>query len=216
MKAAYRLLFVTSLLSTGSASATCWDETSVEYGIPANVLKAIAKVESNFNAKAVRKPFVAGNKDGSYDVGLVQINSSHFAKLEREFGITERHLYDGCTNLKVGAWILADNIRRLGWNWNAIGAYNAGCARISKELCTKLRLTYANKVYAALQKLDSGAVVATLSSPRQSSYGNPGAALQYADTSMSIQSTPPVFVSIDLLSANRGSAAQVSYFGDAL
>mgnify|MGYP001194436883 CR=1 FL=1 len=216
MKAAYRLLFATSLLSAGSASATCWDEASVEYGIPANVLKAIAKVESNFNPKAVRKPYVAGNKDGSYDIGLVQINSSHFPKLEREFGITENQLYDGCTNLKVGAWILADNVRRLGWNWNAIGAYNAGCARITKELCTKLRLTYANKVYAALQRLDSGAVVATLSSPRQSSYGNPGAPLHYADAGLSVSSRAPVFVSIDLLSANRGTAAQVSYFSDAL
>jgi len=216
MKVAYRLLFVGSLLGASSASATCWDEAAVEYGIPANVLKAIAKVEGNFNPKAVRKPFIAGNKDGSYDVGLVQINSSHFSRLEREFGISEKHLYDGCTNLKVGAWILADNIRRLGWNWNAIGAYNAGCARISKELCTKLRLTYANKVYAALQKLDSGAIVTTLASPAQTSYGNPDTPLHYADARTSIQSRQPVFVSIDLLSASRGTAAQVSYFGDAL
>ena len=196
--------------------ATCWDEASTEYGIPANVLKAIAKVESNFNPKAVRKPFIAGNKDGSYDIGLVQINSSHFARLERELGITEQHLYDGCTNLKVGASILADNVRRLGWNWNAIGAYNAGCARISKELCTKLRLTYANKVHAALRKLDSGAIVATLPPPNQSSYGNPGAPLQYADARTSIQNRQPVFVSIDLLSSGRGAVSQVSYFGDAL
>lgn len=199
--------------------AACWDEAATQYGIPANVLKAIAKVESNLNPKAVRKPFIAGNKDGSYDVGLVQINSSHFPRLKREFGINEADLYEPCTNLKVGAWILADNVSRLGWNWNAIGAYNAGCARISKELCSKLRLTYANKVYTALKKIDSGALVATLSSPTLTAYGNPGQAPQYAQASgyeISQYRRQSVLVSIDLLSPGKTALAQTHYYGDAL
>lgn len=151
MKQRLPLFLTTFLICASPAKATCWDEASAQHGIPSDVLKAIAKVESNFNASAIRRPFKAGNKDGSYDVGLVQINSSHFPMLKSRFGISEQDLYDPCTNLKVGAWILSDNVRRLGWNWNAIGAYNAGCRKLSAERCNELRSVYANKVYAALQ-----------------------------------------------------------------
>ena len=151
MKQRLPLLLTSFLICTSPARATCWDEASAQHGIPPDVLKAIAKVESNFNPNAVRRPFKAGNSDGSYDVGLVQINSGHFPMLRSKFGISERDLYDPCTNLKVGAWILADNVRRLGWNWNAIGAYNAGCRNLSAGRCNVLRSAYANKVYSALQ-----------------------------------------------------------------
>jgi hypothetical protein len=34
-------------------------------------------------------------------------------------------LGDPCTNVKVGAWILSDCIRKHGYTWEAVGAYNA-------------------------------------------------------------------------------------------
>jgi soluble lytic murein transglycosylase-like protein len=42
-------------------------------------LYAIAKVESGMNPHAV-----GWNHDGTRDVGLMQINSSHFSELERQ------------------------------------------------------------------------------------------------------------------------------------
>ena len=41
------------------------------------------------------------------------------------FGIGRDQLFDPCINTYVGAWILAQNISRLGYGWDAIGAYNA-------------------------------------------------------------------------------------------
>ena len=38
-----------------SASAMCWEEASTDYGIPVEVLKAVAKTESGFNPKALNK-----------------------------------------------------------------------------------------------------------------------------------------------------------------
>ena len=111
----------------------CWEEAAVRYGVNEHLLYAIAKTESSLNPKAINR-----NKNGSYDVGLMQINSSWFPTL-RKFGIEEEDLYDPCTSIHVGAWILSDNMRRLGNSWNAVGAYNT-----SKP---DLRVKYAYKVY---------------------------------------------------------------------
>jgi len=127
------------------AQAFCWDAASQLYGIPVDVLKAVAKTESNFNAKASNQ-----NKNGSKDAGLMQINSSWLPKL-KQYGITEKSLEDPCMNLKVGAWILINNAREHGWNWTAIGAYNVGCAKLSEKECAARRSRYAWKVHQALQ-----------------------------------------------------------------
>jgi len=54
----------------------------------------------------------------------MQINSSWLPKL-RKYGIGVNELFDPCTSIQVGAWILAQNIQRLGHSWEAVGAYNS-------------------------------------------------------------------------------------------
>lgn len=129
------------------ANATCWEAASQSYGIPVEVLKAVAKTESGFNPEARNK-----NTNGTYDIGMMQINSAWLPKLET-YGVTETALQDACTNLKVGAWILSNNAQKLGWNWNAIGAYNVGCAKLDKAECDRRRNSYAWKIHAAMSKV---------------------------------------------------------------
>lgn len=151
MHNATKTLFLIALAGLASAApieanAACWEAASDSYGIPVNVLKAVAKTESGFNANAVNR-----NKDGTYDIGFMQINSSWLPKLEK-YGITEESLKDACTNVKVGAWILSNNAKKLGWNWNAIGAYNVGCAKLDAAECDRRRNQYAWKIHTALNK----------------------------------------------------------------
>jgi soluble lytic murein transglycosylase-like protein len=101
-------------------------------------LKAISRVESAGRPRAINR-----NRDGSVDIGHMQINSRWLPVLRRH-GIDDRKLFDACTNTHVGAWILARNIRRMGYDWMAVGAYNARSP--SK------RMAYARKVAAALQR----------------------------------------------------------------
>jgi soluble lytic murein transglycosylase-like protein len=115
----------------------CWQEVGERYGISPYLLYAMAKTESGLNPNAVNRR----NANGSMDVGLMQINSAWFPRL-KALGIEESQLYDACTNLEVGAWILAQNMRRLGRSWGAVGAYNAASA--------DKRLGYARKVYRNL------------------------------------------------------------------
>jgi len=99
--------------------AACFEEAASRYQVPVTLLKAISRVESAGNPNALNR-----NKDGSFDIGHMQINSRWLPKLSH-FGISRERLWDPCTNTLVGAWILAQNIHRIGYSWNAIGAYNA-------------------------------------------------------------------------------------------
>jgi len=108
-----------TLIFISSHACACWEEAAQRYGVNVYLLYAIAKTESNLNPSAINR-----NKNGSYDVGLMQINSSWFPIL-RKYGINEEQLYQPCVSIHVGAWILAQNVRSLGYSWEAVGAYNA-------------------------------------------------------------------------------------------
>ncbi|MCE2723842.1 MAG: lytic transglycosylase domain-containing protein [Betaproteobacteria bacterium] len=132
-------LFVAATASA-NAVTTCWESSGERYNVAPALLYAIAKTESGLNPRAINK----SNANGSEDVGLMQINSLHFPVLAKH-GITREHLFDPCTSIEVGAWILAQNAKQLGYNWNAVGAYNASSP--------DKRLVYAQKVYKSLMVL---------------------------------------------------------------
>lgn len=99
------------------ADELCFQEAGVEYSINPRILKAIAKVESNFNPRAVN-----WNKNGTYDFGVMQINSSWYYTLGKEWWMT---LGDPCSNIKGGAKILSGCMKKYGYSWEAIGCYNS-------------------------------------------------------------------------------------------
>lgn len=116
------LLFFLMLASCTLAFADeskCFRQASAHYGVPEDLLRAISHVESHGNTSARNT-----NKNGSTDYGHMQINSYWLPTLARH-GITESELMNACTNTYVGAWILAGNISRMGYRWEAVGAYNS-------------------------------------------------------------------------------------------
>lgn len=100
-----------------TAHAFCFNEAGQEYGINPQILRAIAKVESNFNPAAVNV-----NSNGTYDFGLMQINSSWASVLGKERWQAQG---DACYNTKTGAWILSMCMKKYGYTWKAIGCYNS-------------------------------------------------------------------------------------------
>lgn len=98
----------------------CFSRSAERYSLSKDLLLAIAMTESNLNPNAIGPK----NKNGSYDIGMMQINSNWIKTLESH-GISEGDLIHACTNIDVGAWILANNIKAFGQKWMAVGAYNA-------------------------------------------------------------------------------------------
>lgn len=135
------------LATTPTWVLACWSEAAQRYGVPAELLYAVARAESNLNPQAVNRSHM--QRTGSYDIGLMQINSGHLRTLAR-YGIRETDLFEPCTNLHVGAWLLADSFSRRGMTWDAVGAYNAACSRLKGAACTQARANYAWRVYRRL------------------------------------------------------------------
>ncbi len=127
------LLCLCLLLAPATAEAFCFEEAGRIYGVPPRLLWAIAKVESNFNPTAINE-----NSNGSVDYGLMQINSWWVEK--GKLTQAQWHsLGDPCTNVKTGAWVLAQCLRQHGEGWQGIGCYNA--------MDPKKRRAYAKKVF---------------------------------------------------------------------
>ncbi len=132
------------MLTTCSTLANCWKTAGDKYHIDPLLLYAIAEVESALNPRAINY-----NSDGSIDLGLMQINSSHLPRLAK-YGITTQQLQnDVCVSIHTGASILAGFIKKFGYSWQAVGAYNAGGGATREPL----RQKYAKKVWQRYQIL---------------------------------------------------------------
>ena len=118
----------------------CFEEAGKFYGISPLLLQAIAGVESNFDPRALNR-----NSDGSYDFGLMQINSFWAEVIGMRNWLM---LGDPCTNIKTGAWILSRCIERYGYTWEAVGCYNARSPQKAAR--------YANRIYEKLKELSEG------------------------------------------------------------
>jgi soluble lytic murein transglycosylase-like protein len=127
-----------NLFLMGLTFAYCFESAGEYYNIPPRLLWAIAKVESGFRWNALNR-----NKNGTYDLGLMQINSRWFPVLKRYGLYDERFIWEPCYNTFVGAWVLRQCIGRYGYNWRAVDCYNKG----SKAKDTSV---YVWKVYRSL------------------------------------------------------------------
>ena len=145
-----KALFLTglcALLTSPLNALACWEQAAQRYGVPAQLLVAIARVESNLNPHAINHSHF--QQSGSYDIGMMQINSSNLPKLA-QYGIHEADLFNACINIHVGAWLLANSFKRNGVTWDGVGAYNAACTRLKGENCRRARIRYAWLVYHQL------------------------------------------------------------------
>ncbi len=95
-----------------------FEEAAQRYDISVDLLKAVAKAESNFNPNAVSK---AGA------IGVMQLMPA----TARSLGVADP--YDARQNIMGGAKYLKENLERFGGNVSfALAAYNAGPGSVQK------------------------------------------------------------------------------------
>jgi len=142
-----------SLANKISAYRDCFISASFTYGVSYELLMAIAKVESNFNPRALGR-----NRNRSYDIGIMQINSSWLPYLRR-YGIRVEHLWDPCYNIHIGAMVLRHCMDIYGNSWRAVDCYNKGAKRANNTS------KYVWNVYRALREISESKGVLISSSP---------------------------------------------------
>jgi soluble lytic murein transglycosylase-like protein len=96
----------------------CFERAGKIYGISPKLIKAIAWQESAFDPAAIHH-----NHNGSFDYGVMQINSWWYETLGSE---RWQALSEPCFNVMVGTWILQDCIDRHGYTWDCLSCYRTG------------------------------------------------------------------------------------------
>jgi len=142
MRELFLFLFLTGF-SFAIPYEQCFISASQHYGVPYELLIAIAQVESNFNPRAINT-----NRNGTVDRGIMQINTSWDSYLRR-YGIDPRWVWEPCYNIHLGAMVLRHCIDTYGYSWRAVDCYNKGSrARENSR--------YVWNVYRAMQKFYAG------------------------------------------------------------
>lgn len=106
-----------------ASAAMCFNRAGRHYGIEPALLIAIARVESDFNPKAID-----WDTNGTYDYGVMQINTVWYPQIKKIW----HKLNNPCQNVAVGAWILRQCIDRFDGIKNAVACYHTGGGSVQK------------------------------------------------------------------------------------
>lgn len=131
---------------------TLFDGAALKHGIPGELLRAIARVESSFRPRALNDKNDPGEGN---DLGLMGINVRTAAALKRDVS----KLYDPAYNLETACMLLVSLRRELGPKFSLMtwaAAYNAGAPAIRRR--GVFNQAYASSVvwHALLYQLASG------------------------------------------------------------
>lgn len=128
------------------AAHACWDAAGQQYGISPALLYSVAQAESSLNPRAINRTHVHITQ--TVDIGYMGINTNR--AMLKNLGLSEEDLYNPCKNIHAGARILREKFQRFNVSWEAVGAYNASCAKLAPAQCQEARRRYAWRVYGFL------------------------------------------------------------------
>ncbi|HTI00734.1 MAG TPA: lytic transglycosylase domain-containing protein [Acidisoma sp.] len=129
----------------------CMVAAEAAYHLPVRALPAIQRVEGG------KVGTVSPNKDGSHDLGLMQVNTRWVTPLARSTGlppqtVVTRLIFNPCFNIAAAASILRTYVdEEHGDMWRAIGDYHSHTPWLSTP--------YKLKVMQEAMKLPHGAAV---------------------------------------------------------
>jgi len=124
--------------------SSCLLIASNNYQIPSDILQSIMIAEGGKIGQ------VRHNTNGSYDMGIMQINSLWLPELAKHWNVREIDaayalINDPCSNINVAAWILKQKMQETNGDlFKGIGHYHSKTP--------KYRNAYVNRVYKILKK----------------------------------------------------------------
>lgn len=121
----------------------CINQAAVNYHVPATMIVSVMQIEDGRNGVASK------NKNGSYDLGVMQINTTWLSTFNK-FGISKEALqYDPCVNVNAGTWLLAKAIAKSG-GWRGVGNYHSATPKFNNLYSRKVKVKF-ERMLAALQ-----------------------------------------------------------------
>lgn len=127
----------------------CVDDAAARFRVPPSLIRAILAVEGG------RTGAVATNRNGSFDIGPMQINSIWLPEIEKRGGSLELILHHRCANVHFGTWLLARELAGADpatldrtTFWRAVGNYHSRTPELNRR--------YAERVWAAWRRQQDG------------------------------------------------------------
>ena len=115
----------------------CINHSATTFQVPAALIVSVIKTEGGWNGAAIK------NKNGTYDLGVMQVNSSWISTLKK-YGITQESLqFNPCTNVHAATWILAKAMSTKE-GWQGVGNYHSRTPSHNKRYREKVRSIYKN------------------------------------------------------------------------
>lgn len=148
------VLALGSALSTEASAAStvaanelhCIDASARYNSLPTGLLLAVRRQEGG------RAGFWRRNADGSFDYGVMQINSRWLPVLEPSGYTASALTYDACASIAAGAWILSQSLAaRRSWNrpgadpfayWHAVGDYHSHTPALNRGYAERVWSRY--------------------------------------------------------------------------
>ena len=104
----------------------CINQVSHYYHLDARLLVSILAKEGGKVGASTK------NKNGTVDLGPMQINSSWLPYLAK-YGYSRNDVqFNPCINFKIGAWILAKSLANGKTAWQGVGYYNSHTSKLNK------------------------------------------------------------------------------------
>lgn len=115
----------------------CINHAARMFHVPATVIVSVMKIENGWNGAAIK------NKNGTFDLGVMQVNSSWLLQLKK-FSITRVSLqFDPCVNVHTATWILAKGLAK-GEGWQGVGNYHSATPIHNQQYREKVKMAYDN------------------------------------------------------------------------
>ncbi|WP_069357879.1 lytic transglycosylase domain-containing protein [Burkholderia cenocepacia] len=113
------MVWLTPPPESPSYTEVCIARAVQEYGTHPDLIRAVMAQEAGKVGQ------LRYNKDGSFDMGPMQINSVHLPELSR-FGITKDMLVNNeCLNIVIGTYYLQRGIMQSSSFWVGVGNYHS-------------------------------------------------------------------------------------------
>ena len=116
----------------------CIAQAAQRFALHESLLHAVLLVEGG------KVGHVSRNKNGTYDMGPMQINSIWLPIFSNYISETEI-IQDPCTNVHVGAWILRASINQAKDFWHGVGNYHSATPKHHNK--------YIHQVYKVAQRI---------------------------------------------------------------